>query len=362
MKKILFTLLTFALGLGAHADVGRFFEGPLTVTVNGQPATQLATIFMTDGEGTSPKTDQPKMSFILPNFSLQQGGNLMFVGNVEIRDVECVEDPYTGGPAGQFSYHTQQSITIQPGSCPADAVWMGPMLGEVPVDLTCVLRNEEQMTASIKINIEMPGIGTIKVEFESEATGFENTDDLTVTVNGQSTTQKSTIYFTRDINEVPGQPEKDFSTIDLTLADFMLVQGGQTLYVGDIEIDKIKLNPLPGDLYLSEFEYTGDITVKPGKAAGVEEWIGPMLGTVPLKMKGVLNVISDAVAFTIDIDMQSTLGQAINVEFGHYGQYEGIDGPTVRSAAPGRAYNLAGQPEQALKGIVISGGKKLLIR
>lgn len=127
------------------------------------------------------------------------------------------------------------------------------------------------------------------------------TDDLVVTINEVSTpAQKSNIDF---VNHEDG-------TCDFILKNFCLGEGEEVIYVGNIELKSVTLET--GDEY-STFDVQQVITIQPGDDAS-KEWLGPILGQVPIDMQGKIN--EEQLYCTIDIDMTSTLGQMIKVIFG----------------------------------------------
>lgn len=127
------------------------------------------------------------------------------------------------------------------------------------------------------------------------------TDDLVVTINEVSTpAQKSNIDF---VNHEDG-------TCDFILKNFCLGEGEEILYVGNIELKNVEL--VSGDSY-NTFEANQTITIQSGDDAS-KDWLGPMLGEVPIDMKGKIN--EQQLYCTIDIDMMSSLQQIIKVTFG----------------------------------------------
>lgn len=127
------------------------------------------------------------------------------------------------------------------------------------------------------------------------------TDDLVVTINEVSTpAQKSNIDF---VNHEDG-------TCDFILKNFCLGEGEEVLYVGNIELKNVEL--VSGNSY-NTFEANQTITIQPGDDAN-QTWLGPILGEVPIDMKGKIN--EQQLYCTIDIDMMSTLQQIIKVTFG----------------------------------------------
>lgn len=125
-------------------------------------------------------------------------------------------------------------------------------------------------------------------------------DKLVVTVNGLSTQQNATISVDKN----------DDGTYNFNLKNFMLKAEGQTMGIGNITLNNLKAaKSNKGDVVSTR----RDITITAGDDSKVKTWIGPMLGTIPLDLKLLVN---DEKLYTlIDIDMK-TLGQTIHVTFG----------------------------------------------
>ena len=152
-------------------------------------------------------------------------------------------------------------------------------------------------------------------------------------------------------------------TYTLSLKNFMLVAGEEKLPVGNITLPGITLTEGQG---CKEFATKQIIAIQPGETGAAEDWIGPMLGDVPIDMQGQLT--ADKLYCIIDIDMMTSLGQIIKVTFGEEltgiaavqgnaarVNVYGIDGRIVRSNVSA-ADALNGLP----RGIYVVGGKKVL--
>ena len=139
------------------------------------------------------------------------------------------------------------------------------------------------------------------------------TDQLVVTINEEVSTQQTTVTV----------EELEDNYINFVLSNFVLKNGEDDMNVGNIEINNLYLSEKNGGAYKT-FSYKANLQIKPGNKEGVseEDWIGPLLGNVPLILKGQLT--DDKVYVSIDIDMMSTLEQIISVQFGTK-----IDEPTV---------------------------------
>ena len=131
-------------------------------------------------------------------------------------------------------------------------------------------------------------------------------DNLVVTINGESTEpQETTVYLT--LNED--------NTCDFSLNNFMLGAGdGDFLPVGNIFIAGLPLS-LSDEGYYT-FTYDNNLVISAGDAPEFveDDWLGPKLGEIPLKLSGKATM--DKVYVTIDIDMMETIEQIIYVTFG----------------------------------------------
>ena len=154
--------------------------------------------------------------------------------------------------------------------------------------LTIVVTNEGETT-------------TYTVQFDnSTATVTPYSNDLSVTINGLCTQPQPT--------EIQLIDEKDGST-SLALNNFMLVSGEDAMPVGNIYLTNVQRsgeNPM-------RLTTTQKIAIMPGDLPGIDFWLGPMLGDVPVELNA--EVADGKMTATIDIDMQEALGQIIHVVF-----------------------------------------------
>ena len=165
MKRI-FTLI--AAVMTALASMATDYTDKLQVLVNGSGATQEATIsLIEEGDGTT--------TLMLNNFCLDDGaGSVIPVGNIVLKNVADAIAP----TAGEKAYAFNGKITIEQGTMEGVDTWLGPMLGEVPVELRASLKGSN-LYAVIDINM-MESLGqTINVVFGSRNyqipnSGFED--------------------------------------------------------------------------------------------------------------------------------------------------------------------------------------------
>ena len=148
-------------------------------------------------------------------------------------------------------------------------------------------------------------LSAVLVSLAAMATDYSG--NLTVTVNGEGSTQTSTITINQNDN----------GKYTLSLKNFTLVSGETTMPVGNIVIENVTggVSGTTTTLYVNK-----KINITAGDAEGVDTWIGPMLGEVPVVMTARFNS-DNYLTVTIDIDMQASLSQTINVKFDNVGNH-----------------------------------------
>lgn len=131
--------------------------------------------------------------------------------------------------------------------------------------------------------------------------------NLTVSINGEGSTQPATISIVENAGKY-----------NLSILNFMLGEGESVLPVGNIVIENVT-GAVAGNL--TTLYVNKNITIQKGNAAGIadDDWLGPMLGEVPVKMSSSFNT-NGFLGVNIDINMV-TLGQVINVTFENVGNH-----------------------------------------
>lgn len=127
MKRIITLLVSVITTLSALATD---YTDQLEVIVNGESATQNATISVT-------KQDDGKYTLNLKNFVLQSDDQTMGIGNITLTDIEGVEKD------GVTTIKINKSINITEGDDTSVGMWMGPMLGAVPINTVAELRGDK---------------------------------------------------------------------------------------------------------------------------------------------------------------------------------------------------------------------------
>ena len=170
------------------------------------------------------------------------------------------------------------------------------------------------------------------------------TDNLVVTIDGESTEpQETTISVAENAD----------GTYCLSLNNFVL---GGMIQVGNIVVDNIQATEENG---IKSFATLQNILITAGEG-NTDEWLGPLLGEVPVDLKGYMN--DEQLYCTIGIDMTATLGQVITVTFGT-DSFTGIENIVAGEGAK-VIYDITGRRVNAVTvpGIYIINGKKCIVK
>lgn len=299
MKKVLLTILWAMTAFCAMAQSEKIYTEPLVVTINGESTDpQNASVsVITNGNGT--------INFVLQNFFLSTGGAEAPVGNISIENL-----PLTKGEDGLNYISFEGSITIQPGNMEgiAESDWIGPLFGDIPMKLQGKI-NDEKLYVTIDIDMQETigqvcyvQLGTDDFSKSNEKVYIE---PLVITINDMTSEPQEASIVVVDNGD---------ATIDFVLKNFMLQAGDQVMPVGNIHVKN--LSAPVGEDGLRHITYNAPMTIQPGDMAGIAEsdWIGPMIGEIPLQLQGKMN--DEKLFATIYIDMMSTLGQIIKVQLG----------------------------------------------
>ena len=156
MKKIitLSALALMALTAGATDYTDR-----LSVSLGGMPIGNQETTISVDAQ------DNGKYTLSLNNFQLAGLGG---IGNIVLADVDATEK------SGMTTLAADQVIKITEGDDPDVQMWMGPMLGDVPVSLRADISGDKLYAV-----ITIDGFGGVDVVFgegtyQIKNSGFEN--------------------------------------------------------------------------------------------------------------------------------------------------------------------------------------------
>ncbi|MBO7609105.1 MAG: calycin-like domain-containing protein [Muribaculaceae bacterium] len=150
------------------------------------------------------------------------------------------------------------------------------------------------------------------------AMAAQYTGKLTVSINGEASTQDGVEVTINDNGD---------GTYSLNLNNFQLVEDEDVYPVGNISVDNLLGVKACGFTALA---VTDSIQIPAGDLEGVDFWLGPNLGDVPIALTALFN--DDVMRVHIDIDMTETaLGQMILVDF----ETPGVDAGSVRGDMTG---------------------------
>lgn len=152
MKKLFLTLMALVTSMAALATD---YTGTLTVTVNGEATVQDNVTVSVVGNGND-------YTLSINNFIMEG----IPVGNIVVTAPGTTDN-------GLTSIVSSQDIAITEGDDPSVDGWVGPELGEVPINMVLAI-NEFAMTTNI--DILMADLGqTINVKFaqDGETTGYQ---------------------------------------------------------------------------------------------------------------------------------------------------------------------------------------------
>jgi hypothetical protein len=142
----------------------------------------------------------------------------------------------------------------------------------------------------------------------------------------------------------------------LSLNNFILRSEDAEIPVGNIVVHGITVE-LTGNYF--SFATKQEIEIVEGSIEA-PFWLGPQLGKVPVEITGKLT--GNKLYCNIDIDLSETMGQIINVKFGHE-SLTGIEN-IVAGEESNVIYDLTGRRVNAVTvpGIYIVNGKKQIVK
>ena len=174
------------------------------------------------------------------------------------------------------------------------------------------------------------------------------TDNLVVTIDGESTDPQETTIIVEQNND---------GTYTLSLNEFTLVQGEDVIPVGNIVVNNITVTEENG---IKSFETNQNIYITAGEG-NEEDWFGPQLGAIPVNLVGKMDAANLYCA--IDIDMSEMLGQIVNVVFGDEAKVTSIENIAAENGAK-VIYDITGREVKEITnaGIYIVNGKKVFVK
>ena len=329
MKKILLTMFLAITTVFAFAQT-KSYTDVLQVIINEQSATpQEATILVE-------KVADGTYTLSLKKFMLVDPALTMPIGDIVLTGITATE------ANGIKTIATKQTIQITASDDTPD-YWLGPMLGDVPVDLQGKM-TDGKLYCNIEIDMTASLGQSIDVIFGTDIKSVSAyTDDLVVTINGSSSEpQKTTISVVEGVD----------GKYALSLNNFML----DGIAVGNIVLTGITATETDG---VKNFSAKQNIIITEGEDVSLS-WVGPHLGEVPVDLVGKMT--ADKLYCTINIDMTASLGQTINVVFGS--DITSSIGAVKGEAQSTVIYDLTGRRVESFTapGVYIVNGKKVLVK
>ena len=171
MKKTLLFFFFAAASLLGMAQNTKTYTDQLVVTIN--------------EESTEPQEANVVISYLedgtcnlsLEKFCLGSGEDILPVGNINVKGLTLTEVD------GVKTFSTKQIILIEAGDENTES-WIGPMLGEVPIELTGKL-TDEKLFCSIDIDMMSSLEQIIHVQFGTDHTDGINSVVADVQTNGK---------------------------------------------------------------------------------------------------------------------------------------------------------------------------------
>ena len=340
MKKLLLVLFCAFTALAVSAQV-KTYTDKLVITINDQSSEpQTADVKVVDnGNGT--------INFELRNFFMVAGENSIPVGHIILENL-----PVTDGENGVKSFTFNGTLVIQPGDMPGVDFWVGPEFGEIPLDLRGKM-TDDKMYAAIDIDIREAFGQVLFVQFGTDdfTPGKIYTEQLVITINDQSSEPQ-----TADVKVV----DNGNGTINFIMKNFFMVAGENSVPVGNIVIENLPVTE--GENGVKILTFKGNLVIQPGDMPGVDFWVGPEFGEIPLDLRGKMT--DDKMYAAIDIDIREAFGQVLFVQFGTDDFPEEQDAikdiASVRkSSSP--VYDLSGRRvKNPSRGIYVVDGKKVM--
>lgn len=308
-------------------------------------------------------------TFNLNNFMLGSGEDAEGVGNIKVTNLTKNGNNYTAS----------KKITITKGDDPSVSYWMGPDLGEIPVNVNANVEGN-QMTASISISFDFAGTKQdINVTF---APTTKISDDATLTTTKGLANIVMTRTFKKGWNTICLPFAADVEALGATKA-----QAFQSSENGALNFASISDKSLSANVpYLIFFEnesdnpfiYGGNVEVTAPKAQTFGGYTFTGNYQAGFSMNGLYGVADkDGVQRIMSGGEGATLGPCRayfqTSKAGANGMLISFDGQTtgITSAelnAEGAAedapiYNLQGvRVNHLTKGVYIKGGKKIIVK
>ena len=164
------------------------------------------------------------------------------------------------------------------------------------------------------------------------AMAADYTDSLAIYINGATT--PVTTPATISVNQASN------GTYTFTLKNFTLTMGGQTMYIGNVQLDNVySFNGTNGRTILAGGK---DVVIQSGDDAS-KQWIGPMMGEVEVALRGYqvdnrIYAYMDIEVESMNMDIRCVFGRGFSLINGGFETYHkasvSMEGNTATSDEP----------------------------
>lgn len=145
MKKFLLSIAAVAMAFAATATD---YKGQLAVSVTDSESGELILDVKQETSIALVKNDDGTYNFSLNNFMLGEGDDAIPVGNIALENQTATE------AYGFNTINYKDNVTIAAGDVEGieESEWVGPLLNEVPIDLTAKF-NDTALSVNITITL-----------------------------------------------------------------------------------------------------------------------------------------------------------------------------------------------------------------
>ena len=356
MKKLLLSLTLCFVALVSMAQNLSYNED-INVTLQQEQNGEMteAPLPTAPGKIEVSKNDDGTCDFLLRNFSLSMGEeSAIYVGNISLKGVKMTE-----GADGKTAIETKQTITLENGDEIEGVTWLGPLLGPVPIDLKGSM-DDKNMYAVIDIDLKATMNMAVHVTIGKKVQVYN--EDIAVKLKQMQEGE----MVEAPLGVTPGKIEvskNNDGTCDFLLPNFILASPDGDLPVGNIRLKGVKMTE--GTDGKTAIETKQTITLENGDAIDGIFWLGPMLGAVPIDLKGYIT--EKSMFAEINIDLQENMNILVNVVIGKNAE-TGITEVTAVGVKHTGVYNLNGirvaeELSNSLPaGVYIVNGKKTIVK
>ena len=232
---------------------------------------------------------------------------------ITVKGEDCVSDDIYGAKASNFHTYTIQF------NIPAPEATLSATYDGQAISFTEYAAQYDGVYHPELLQLETTDAAEVVQKFYDGETGLltlacQNSGEAYTIQFAAPTSSKSyTDYLVVDVNDEKSAPQESSMVV------YNMSDGSKTLVLKNFVLDGIPV----GNISLAgvetdkegAFTTTQTINISNGDDPSQDSWIGPFIGDIPVVMTGTIS--EDKFVAHIDIDMQSTLEQIIEVFYGY---------------------------------------------